>query len=154
MPAYPITTLIRAFEIDVKNEYRRHADIDLVSLDLNLTTIPDGTRNQTLFNTLSSIAYRGILGEPLLDIGLHINDEYCDPPKTDDHVKGIVCRINDYYARKYKKKPVNHNEYVDLILKTQHLVFSHGYFFRVLHRDEQFQGPGQEGLGESCFSGQ
>lgn len=130
LPEYPITPLIHAFEIDLKNEYRRKAHVDLESLDLNLTTIPDGTRNTTLFNILRKIAYTGILAEDLLDIGLHINDQYCDPPKSEDHVKGIVCRINEYYLRKSKKKPIDHDEYVDLILQTQHLVWSHGYFFR------------------------
>ena len=139
IPEYPITTLINVFGIDLKNEYRRKAPVDLASLDLNLDTIPDGSRNTTLFNILRKIAYSGILGEDLLDIGLHINDEYCDPPKTDDHVRGMVCRVTEYCLQKSKKRPVNHAEYVDLILATQHLVYSHGYFFRYYTEANSFR---------------
>jgi hypothetical protein len=130
LPEYPITALIHAFGIDLKDEYRRKAHVDLESLNLNLVTIPDGKRNTDLFNIVRKIGYAGILGEDLLDIGMHINDEYCDPPKSDDHVKGLVCRINEYCLRKSKKRPIDHEEYVDLILQIQHLVYSQGYFFR------------------------
>ncbi len=139
VPEYPITTLIDAFGIDLKNRYRRKSLVDLESLDLNLDTIPDGRRNATLFNILRNIGYRGILGEALLDIGLHVNDGYCDPPKTDDHVRGIVCRVTEYCLKKGKKRLVSHGEYVDLILATQHLVYSHGYFFRYYTEEESFR---------------
>jgi len=129
LPEYPITALIDAFGIDLKNEYRRKTDFDPKSLNLNLTIIPDGTRNKTLFDTFRKIGSKGILGDDLLDIGMYINDEYCDPPKSDDHVRGIVCRVTDYNLRK-SKRLLDHDGYVDLILQTQHLVHSGGYFFR------------------------
>ncbi len=66
-------------------------------------------------------------------------------------MKGMVCRINDYYARKYKKKPVNYSEYVDLILETQHLVFSHGYFFRYYTETNSFRVLDKRALVNRVF---
>ena len=148
---YPITTLINAFGIDLKNEYRSKVHIEPENLNLKLTTIPEGARNVTLFNVLREIAYKGIVGEALLDIAFHINDHYCDPPKSDDHVQGIVCRVNDYCLRKTTKKPISYNEYVDLILKTQHLVHSHGYFFRFYTETDSFRILDKRALVNSVF---
>ena len=95
LPEYPITALINAFEIDLKKERRASTIATVPELDLS-EPILEGTRNQTLFDTLRNIAYKGMVGEDLFGIGFYINDEFCVPPLSDDHVRGIVSRINEF----------------------------------------------------------
>jgi hypothetical protein len=127
MPGHSLDNLIKGFQLNLKDERRAYCNNIVPRVNLS-EPILEGTRNQTLFDTLRVIAYQGTLGDDLLGIGLYINDEFCVPPLSEDHVRGIVCRINEFCLRKIK--PVNHIEHVDRILKTQHLVSSNGYFFR------------------------
>jgi hypothetical protein len=136
IPAYELTTLADAFDIKLKE--KRRAFRNIVAPEINISgPILQGTRNQSLFDILRAIAYRGTLGEELLDMGLYINDEFCLPPLSEDHVRGIVCRIHDFCLRNIK--PVSQSEHVDRILKTQHLCFSSGYFFKFDTRAEDFR---------------
>jgi hypothetical protein len=131
-----LTTLADAFDIKLKE--KRRAFRNIVAPEINISgPILQGTRNQSLFDILRAIAYRGTLGEELLDMGLYINDEFCLPPLSEDHVRGIVCRIHDFCLRKIK--PVSRREHVDRILKTQHLCPNNGYFFKFDTRAEDFR---------------
>ena len=128
IPAYSLKTLIDAFRLDVKENNRR-TWTQSTTIDVNVSEpILEGTRNQTLFDTLRIIAYKGTLGDELIAIGLYLNDTCCVPPLPDDHVRGIVARIHEFCLRNIR--PMSHIEHVDRILQTQHLNFSNGYFFR------------------------
>ena len=59
------------------------------------------------------------------------------PPLSEDHVRGIVCRIHEYCLS--KQRPVSNSEHIDRILKTQHLVFSNDYFFKFDTRAGSFR---------------
>lgn len=126
IPAYSLDTLINAFQINLKDERRAYNKGELPKINIT-EPILMGIRNKTLFDTLRIIAYKGFLGDELLDIGLYINDTFCAPPLSDDHVRGIVCRIREFCL---KTKPVNYRQHIDRILKNQHLCFGADHFFK------------------------
>jgi hypothetical protein len=126
IPTYSLDTLINAFQINLKDESRSYSKRELPKINIT-EPILKGIRNKTLFDTLRVIGYKGILGDDLLSIGLYINDTFCDPPLSDDHVRGIVCRINEFCL---KTKPVNYRQHIDRILKNQHLCFGSDHFFK------------------------
>jgi hypothetical protein len=126
IPAYSLDSMIEGFQINLKDERRPYNKRELPNINIT-EPILKGVRNQTLFDTLRMIGYNGFLGDDLLSIGLYINDTFCDPPLSDDHLRGIVCRINEFCL---KTKPVNYRQHIDRILKNQHLCFGADHFFK------------------------
>jgi hypothetical protein len=148
IPAYSLDTLINAFQINLKDERRVYSKRELPEINFS-EPILKGVRNKTLFDTLRVIGYKGILGDDLLDIGLYINDTYCVPPLSEDHVRGIVCRIHEFCLDKIK--PVNHNEHIDRILKTQHLCYGADYFFKFHTQSGAFRILDKRALVNNIF---
>lgn len=148
VPAYSLDTLIKAFKINLKDERRAYGKRELP--EINITEpILQGVRNDTLFDTLRVIGYKGILGDDLLSIGLYVNDTFCVPPLTEDHVRGIVCRIHQFCLDKIK--PVNHGEHIDRILKMQHLCYGADYFFKFYTQAGAFRILDKRTLVNSIF---
>jgi hypothetical protein len=126
IPAYSLDTLIDGFQINLKDERRPYNRRQLPEINITEPILKEST-NETLFDTLRMIAYKGIVGDELLDIGLYVNDTFCVAPLSDDHVRAICCRINEFCV---KTKPVNYRQHIDRILKNQHLCFGADHFFK------------------------
>lgn len=148
LPEYSLSSIIEGFQFNLKDERRAYRKRELPEINFS-EPILKGVRNQTLFDTLRIIAYKGILGDDLLDIGLYINDTYCVPPLSEDHVRGIVCRIHEFCLDKIK--PVNRKEHIDRILKTQHLCFGADHFFKFDSLAGAFRVLDQRALVNSIY---